>query len=279
MMSMAPAITGAISGRSERIFSRENASSQKHTPITKIFDPKLRVAIQIFSDALDEPMNTMRNLFDTYLANSSLGLRRNVVIGVESHDPKVTSFIGGPLQVQLSTWIKDDWLIPSDLPRSELQRAPHPVTDGADNAVTAVLSISNRVGLPIRDVVEAAGISRSSFYSWRTPQAPEPRVSSQGRLWELAQLVEDLEELVGSSVDRWLMAEPQRRVDFTRGDFQKLLDSAVPSNRKVQFAAPYSALYAVGGDEQENDNDVPHRKSSGRVKLASTVRANKRLDG
>jgi len=270
---LAPPITGGVLGGYERIASREIGVSQKHTQITTLADPKLRAALEIFANALTEPLAVFRSLVDAHMTNLSLKVWKD---SIQALAPKITLLFEGSSQVQLSSWITQDWLVESLLPEDRFVQLSPPVTKGSDDAVTSLLSISSRLGLPIRDVVEIAGISRSSFYSWRSPTAPRPRLSSQGRLWELAQLVEDLEELIEAPLRHWLLANPQRRTDLLQGNFHKVLDAASPVNGAPFLAPSYSTNYAVGGDEATQIDDSPARGASGKIGVAATVHTRKR---
>jgi hypothetical protein len=283
-MTMTPVLTGSVLKRYERTTSqeakasRDARASQNHTPITQIIDPRLRVAIEIFrealAEALVEPMASIGNAIEAYRGN--LPLSHWSELAISDSTGGLTQHLVDVFPIPLLDWIRGDAI--AHLPGYILANSSHKEVEGSDDAALTVRLISRRLGLPIRDIVEAAGISRSSFYSWSSPNAPRPRVSSQGHLWELAQMVDDLDELLGESLQRWILADPQRRVSLAHGDFAKLLDEAAqPKRRPRKESDLHSAIYAVGGDTSVEE-DEPLRKSMGKVTVATSVPAQKRRD-
>jgi hypothetical protein len=94
---------------------------------------------------------------------------------------------------------------PADIVKNPTVSLPGaPVLPEAHDVVNAVRHVEGRLGLPVRDVCEAADITRSTFYSWVNQEDSRPRLPSQGRLWALVQLVDDLEELLGAPPAAWL---------------------------------------------------------------------------
>jgi hypothetical protein len=57
---------------------------------------------------------------------------------------------------------------------------------GDDDAVPVVMDLTCRLGLPVRDVLCAAGIRRSTFYR-RAAAGRAPRLADQQNPWRLAQ--------------------------------------------------------------------------------------------
>lgn len=150
--------------------------------------------------------------------------------------------------------------MPARLRRPGAAAADDASVSGHDDAVAVVDGLTTRLDLSVRDVLAAAGIRRSTFYTWKAPEARRPRAFSQGRLWSLAQAVEDLEELVGGSLRGWLLADPARLPMLRRGEFDALLRRAEPAaSAEVRGAPAYPAAYGVGGDRTEADDIPPCR--------------------
>src|ERR1700722_1697940 len=103
---------------------------------------------------------------------------------------------------------------------------PDEPTKGSDDVVDTVRRLQSHLGLPLRDVLSAAKISRSSFFLWEGNRRIHPRVASQGRLWELAQFVEDLDETVDGNIANWLLTTTSRRRLFKSSEFSQLLQEA-----------------------------------------------------
>jgi hypothetical protein len=120
-------------------------------------------------------------------------------------------------------------------------------------AVVIVKRLTEVLGMPQRDVLRAAGISKSTFHTWDKPNGARPRVNSQGRLWALAEAVEDLIEHLGTAdrVGPWLLADNGRKTLLRAGEFDRLLDLAAPP--AVIDSRPYLAgLYAAGLEKLES---------------------------
>lgn len=149
--------------------------------------------------------------------------------------------------------------------------------EGADDVVTTIRKLEMHLGLPLKDVLEGAAIKRSSFFLWEGNRRVRPRVASQGRLWELAQFVEDLEETVTGSVSTWLLSEPSRRRLFREGGFSELLDQARGS-RTVISSPAYARSYEIESDEDESGDSVApiSRPSRGKRSSVSSVTSRSR---
>ena len=161
---------------------------------------------------------------------------------------------------------------------SQLAADPRPLVGGYDDAAGVVDDLSARLGMPVRDVLAAAEVSRSTFYSWKPPDAPRPRVASQGRLWALAQTVEDLEQLVPGALRGWLLADDARRALLVAGRFNELLAAAMPTRRPMQPPG-YVEAYAVGGDRGEDVATEPKAPRRRKVTAAPVRRPGDRRRG
>jgi hypothetical protein len=119
-------------------------------------------------------------------------------------------------------------------------------------AVTVVEQLVAMLGMPKRDVLRAAGISKSTFHTWDQPNGPRPRTASQGRLWALAELVDDLTDYLGARdrVGPWLLADNARRSLLRAGEFDAVLNLAAPAS-VADTGTPYlSGLFAAGEEKQ-----------------------------
>jgi hypothetical protein len=128
------------------------------------------------------------------------------------------------------------------------------VVDERDDAVMVIDQLVSNFGMAKRDILKAAGVSRSSFYSWRGRDGHKPRVASQGRLWELAQVATDLADVLARPIQPWLLAEPRRRKMLLAGNFDELLRDAVGyRSRRAALGDDVEAnwIYAVGGDRDD----------------------------
>jgi hypothetical protein len=92
--------------------------------------------------------------------------------------------------------------------------------------VGAIEEIATILGAPVSDVLKSSGIAKRTYQQWKKG-TKKPRVSSQGRVWELHQLAEDLREVMGVvGVQKWLSGDPVRRRLLRAGEMDRLASLA-----------------------------------------------------
>lgn len=90
-------------------------------------------------------------------------------------------------------------------------------------AATAVDEIADWLGVPAIQVLKATGIKKRTYQAWKRNNIRRPRLSSQGRLWDLHQLAKDLTETLGSTgVRSWFSQDPQRIRLLRNGALEQL---------------------------------------------------------
>lgn len=242
MKTLALPGTGASLGDYEQMTAHGREMFDTHTRIGKVGDPALERALTQFDLALTAPLAAL-NAFTQHTAAvvvSSLTAVFDIVSGIP-------------------------WAA-SSMP------AGHEIT-GQDDPVVTIEGISQRLGVPVRDALKAAGISRSTFYSWKGSNELRPRLSSQGRLWELAQTVDDLDETIpGVGLRPWFLADRRRMNMLRKGSFDALLRDAAndPAHSRHEPApVDFAGSYAVGGDRQTENPGVPASGNLNRRKVAS----------
>jgi hypothetical protein len=272
-MTLTLAPTGSAIGDYEQLTSLNANPNAQRTQVGEVTDPGLREALDGFAAALHEPLAALRGFLRT-------------VTPVEQTVASVREAVVGTAVIwHVAVGVQDD--IPSRAVR--LLTAYHgwgetPVLEplghepqlvgGSDDAATIIAELADRVGLPVKDILAAAGVKKSTFHSWRMPDGPRPRVASQGRLWELAQCVEDLEELLGGSARPWILADPARRERFRSGRFLDLVENFRSQPRPRLTAPSYAELAAAGGDRLAIDSEPePPRRPRGRPGVAHGARA------
>lgn len=268
-MTLALAPTGASLGEYERLAAHDLESVQQHTRLRAIADPALRGALHLFDSVSASPMSMVRAL------QSSTGLTETFLLdrGAEFFD--VVSTVAAQATAAIAVLDAGTSAAEAD---DEADDEVDASISGRDDAVAVVDALTARLDLPVRDVLAAAGIRKSTFYTWKAPEARRPRVASQGRLWALTQAVEDLEELVGGSLRGWLLADPARLRLLRRGELDALLRAAEPPASALTADAPaYAAAYGVGGDHVEPDDDQPPVFARGRS-LSAVAAPRRRTD-
>lgn len=227
--------TGAALGDREQLASFEPATVERHTRLGTVGNPALRDALGQFDIALTE-LTAPLTVFDVLEA---IPVHAHVLVERGRTFELVSRLAGG------------------------VSPEAQELVDGFDDAASVVDDLASRLGLPVRDVLVAADVSRSTFYSWKSPDAPRPRVSSQGRLWALAQTVEDLEQLVPGSLRQWLLSDRSRRVLLMSGEFDALVATGTPVPQPLP-SVEYIGAYAVGGDRREDvatEPKAPRRRT------------------
>lgn len=124
------------------------------------------------------------------------------------------------------------------------------------SVVDVVQSLAAQLAFPVDRVLKAASVKRRTYHSWAEKPDARPRLSSQGRLWSLAQCVQDLTTLLGPP-GRWLQ-QGSRMGLFESGAFDALVELAVDETRPP-FDDPNQGTYS-GGDS----TIVGSRTSGGR---------------
>lgn len=83
-------------------------------------------------------------------------------------------------------------------------------------AVAAIDFVSQALGVPDVDVLAAARIKERTFHEWKS-KGRAPRLGSQGQLWKLVGIVEDL-AASGLDIAAWFRARPALRDLLRSGD-------------------------------------------------------------
>lgn len=220
MTAMAEAVhTGSIYGSRQRR-AAEPASTRTRVDYKTVGNPVLREVLPAFDNAL------LDDMVDPALARPTELLAARFVGGTETVKFVIS---GRDIIVLLTTSAVD----PHELPARD-----------------AVMYVARTLGVPQRDVLRAAGIAPRTFHTWGKI-VRHPRLSSQGRLWELVQLTEDLRELFGSRLRRWMRA-PGRRALLAGSDPQQLLSQAMvqttntPTGPRLLTSAVGSETHDVG---------------------------------
>lgn len=133
----------------------------------------------------------------------------------------------------------------------EVSTRPRP-----DSAVEAVDYVAAALGLPVRDVCRAAGVAQRTYYSWR--KGTVPRQQSQGRLWELVRVTDDLAEALGgvSAVTDWMRGDRGKGKMVREGNanilvHQAVLETTPPQDVRDVAQQALARFAAVGGDHDE----------------------------
>ncbi|MDE8649491.1 hypothetical protein PXH69_31440 [Rhodococcus qingshengii] len=123
---------------------------------------------------------------------------------------------------------------------------PDPIANETADAVDAFERIRAELGLTQKEMFKATGINKRTFHSWtEKPAGTRPRVASLGRLWELADAVEDLRDTLDQPLSRWLRGDKKRISALLDGRFDELVDLAVdrsPFSRREIGTSVYEGI-------------------------------------
>jgi hypothetical protein len=110
--------------------------------------------------------------------------------------------------------------------------------------VGAVRYVAETLGVPHGDVLAAAGIKPRTYHEWKS-KGREPRLGSQGELWKLVGIVEDL-AAGETDVAVWFKSDTRHRDLLRAGDLDRL--AASPDGRG-DLLAPMAASAGQAGSE------------------------------
>ena len=273
-MSLTLAPTGSAIGDYENLTAFDAEAGSQRTQIKAVPNPGLRDVLIGFVEAFREPLAPLRGF-----------VRRGTPVDPVQDLPGETPG-SKPWHVMLVLGDDTPSRIVTLLESSTASGATallglwgpsHAPATEADDAVATIDELAKRVGLPVKYILAAAGVKKSTYHSWKAPGTPTPRLSSQGRLWEVAQCVEDLTELLGGPIRPWILADETRRRLFSEGSFGELQE-LLRAQPRARLAAPdYAALAAIGGDLLASDSEPePARKPRGRAGVVQDARAAER---
>lgn len=238
------------------------ADAVAHTTVSWVGDPALReVLIRLDHAALGAPLVALRGRHAALVpmsetdAEVGIGPLRNAVV----HAAELTEQFRGVFTLVL----QDALSAPISLRITRIlpwESADEPTSEepGRQDAVSAVNSLRDRLGVARQTVLDAVGISKSTFSTWADGPGRRPRVASQGRLWELMEVVSGIESVLDGPVHQWLLADNSRVELLGSGRFDALAQEASLVALPRGPVAPYWARsYAAGGDVADEPADAP----------------------
>ncbi len=272
--------TGNTAGDFEWMSSRREAVSENQTRTAPIADSSLKEALGLFDSVQGDILAPIYARFA--FAECANKERSNTYFQIAEGtrnwvgDPVLRLFFDDRRTFELSLWVRTGAFetvmgtrISEDLP-------PQTLTSGSANPADVLLDMSRRLGLPMEQVLDATDIPSSTFYHWKKSEgATKPRLASHRRLWALVQFVEDAEEIVGPSLQQWILARPERRESLFAGNFDALLKDAAEVSIPDRKHRRDLSIYAVGGETAEppvTSPQVPSRlgKRRGTVRGAAS---------
>ena len=249
--------TGATSGDFEWMSSRSEETTWNQTRPAPIADSVLKdvlVLLDSVQGGILTPIRERNALSARTFQSLSSGFVQ-YTIGTPDllKDTVWRLFLDDRRALEFSLWVSE---FPTDtVGIPQIIEAQRNLTSGDANLVEIISDVAQRLGLPMEQVLEAADIPSSTYYLWKKADGVmRPRLSSHRRLWSLVQFVEDAEERVGSSLQQWLLARPERHALLLAGEFDSLLKNAVVLSVPEREFRRDLSVYAVGGDSEESES-------------------------
>jgi uncharacterized protein (DUF2384 family) len=161
--------------------------------------------------------------------------------GVYSNFGSNVSLIANEVAGTVSLWVSADKLLsnanraPITLTSTRVSTVSEPSTSTltaeaqskVSVAAATVDQIADWLDVPVFHVLKATGIKKRTYHEWKRNAIRRPRLTSQGRLWDLYELVTDLVETMGTTrLQSWLH-QGERRLSLLRhGSLDELATDA-----------------------------------------------------
>ena len=106
------------------------------------------------------------------------------------------------------------------------------------NTVDVIGSLVKHLGVSERLIEQATGISHSTHAHWKRNPAVRPRAGSEGGLWSLMAIVDDLAAYLGDrkTIAAWLKEDGARKDALKRGMLRRLVDQETGALRTAASA-------------------------------------------
>lgn len=140
------------------------------------------------------------------------------------------------------------WLVTLDVVAGEESS-----TGDVADALTTFEALRSELGLNRIEMLRATRVNPRTYHSWKKGGTARPRLTSVRGLWDLADAVEELREVVPIPLGEWFRADGTRRRLLTTGEFEGLLDLA--SNIQARSERRKRSRFEPGGIVY--DEEVP----------------------
>lgn len=138
--------------------------------------------------------------------------------GVDEVSTQLTSFRYSNTRLP-----EEAFVLASSTVTATLSVGHHLVT--ATDAREAIQQLASVLQLPEKDICAAAGVKPRTFKGWKQ-RGHKPQVGSLGRLWNMVEVVNGLNDDLEGSFPQWLKASADRLSLFNAGQFNRLVNLA-----------------------------------------------------
>ncbi len=118
----------------------------------------------------------------------------------------------------------------------------------SNDACEALTQMAHALQLPEKDVCAAAGVKARTVEGWKR-HGYKPQVRSLGRLWNMVEVVNGLNEELEGSFPQWLKATHDRLALFRSGEFNELVNLVAEERlTNAEVIAPYAPIHTHDPD-------------------------------
>lgn len=265
--------TGSALGDYEDLTAYEAETNDHHTHIGVVSNPGLLEVLNGFHKAIREPLAALRGVVRETTEVAPSRSRPSGPSGDKWGPQHIPLVLSDDMPTCIVTLLVLS-LTMEDTPTFDIYREHSSQVSGANNVVEVIEETSRRVGLPLKDVLAAAGVKKSTYHSWKAADVVTPRLASQGRLWELAQFLEDFTEVHDFPIQQWLLADETRQRLFVTGHFAELREMLPSQPRPLVGSPEYAILASIGGEILIDGGDTePARHRQGRASRVQSIKA------
>jgi uncharacterized protein (DUF2384 family) len=181
---------------------------------------------------------------NVYFATNYVFIANEAFTGVHSTFGNTVNLIANEVAGTISLWVGSNSpfanVAPVTLTSSQASTFSESSTLMAESpssvpvAAAAVDQIADWLDVPVSHVLKATGIAKRTYHEWKRNTIRRPRLTSQGRLWDLYQLITDLTEVMGSvRLQSWLH-QGNKRINLLRhGSLDELASEAYAAVAKT----------------------------------------------
>lgn len=136
----------------------------------------------------------------------------------------------------------------------------------ATDAPEAIQQLAAVLQLPEKDICGAAGVKPRTFKGWKK-HGHKPQVGSLGRLWNMVEVVNGLNDELEGAFPRWLKASADRLSLFRAGQFNRLVNLVADEGlRRAETVAPFEPTNLYDPDISMTPARMPERQPPSEMK-------------
>lgn len=184
------------------------------------------ILAQTRGSSLRTTMRSYSDAFDAFREHDSVRV-------ITTMDDNALIFTTAPRGLELSRWFV--------LSEADSASGADAAIDAgsANDALETFKRLRHELGLTQRELFLASDVKRRTYYSWQESRRKRPRLASIRGLWDLADVIDELNDILDVPLRRWFRTDGARRALLTARRFEELLDLAqgIPRHRELNGAS------------------------------------------